>query len=71
MGTKRKKKLMVNNKMNIYNNGKMYFFFLFFPLWKIVKKINNIYVERVSRRTRKERKRTHTHKFYFFYFLNK
>ncbi len=45
-------------------------FFLFFPLWKIVKNINNIYICGESKSSYKEREeKGRTHKLLFLYFL--
>ena len=60
---------MVNNKMNIYNNGKMYFFFSFFSIVENSKKNKYIYIcgeSKSSYKEREEKGRTHIN-FTFFY----
>ena len=58
--------------MNIYNNGKMYFFFSFFSIVENSKKINNICGEsKSSYKEREEKGRTHINFLLFFIFFKK
>ena len=59
--------------MNIYNNGKMYFFFSFFSIVENSKKIkNNICGEsKSSYKEREEKGRTHINCTFFYILKNK